>query len=84
MHPHFNGDESVFSFVGDVDVDGSEQNIRINTHYLDGSTTNLSIRRESDTELKPVEVYIDNKLIATYLADGSVVIGPFGGIMDGQ
>jgi prepilin-type N-terminal cleavage/methylation domain-containing protein len=84
MHPHFNGDESVFSYVGNIIVQGANQEIRINTHYLDGSTTNLSIRRESDAELKPVEVYIDNKLIATYLADGSVVAGPFGGIMDGQ
>ena len=84
MHPHFNGDESVFSYVGYVSVQGSTQEIRINTHYLDGNTTNLSIRRLSEEELKPMEVYIDNKLIATYLADGSVVVGPFGGIMDGQ
>lgn len=84
MHPHFNGDETVFSYVGYIPVGGAVQEIRINTHYLDGNTTDLSIRRTSEEELKPMEVYIDSKLIATYLADGSVVVGPFGGIVEGQ
>ena len=79
--PHFNGNKSVFNYVGYFDAGGAEQKITIYSNQLSSSNTVLSIKREPSGSGPKLEIYIDDRLIATYFTDGTVSAGPGGGIM---
>lgn len=80
MQPHFNGNKSVFNFVGYFDA-GVEQEITIYSNQLTPNNTVLSIKREPSGSGPKLEISIDDKLIATYFTDGTVSPGSDGGIM---
>lgn len=84
MEPHFNGDKSVFNYVGYFSAGGATQKIRIYSNRLDPSNTILAITREPNTVAVPLEISIDNRVIVTYLGDGTMSVGAFGGTVISQ
>ncbi len=84
MQPHFNGDKSVFNYVGYFGVGGVSQKISMYSNHLDPNNTILSIIREPEGVAVPLEVSIDDRVIVTYLSDGTAVAGSFGGTMTVQ
>jgi hypothetical protein len=84
MQPHFNGDKSVFNYVGYFGVGGVSQKISMYSNHLDPNNTILSIIREPEGISVPLEVSIDDRVIVTYLSDGTAVAGSFGGTMTVQ
>lgn len=84
MASYFNSDKSVFDWEDTVTVNGNEEIFRIHTHALDASHTVLSIHRDRRYDDLSVVVAIDNKQIATYAANGTATVGPFGGTMQPQ
>lgn len=79
-----NGDLSEFDWEGEVDVDGDTQTMRIHTHLLDASDTELSITRDGRFNDKEVTVEIDGNEIVNYAQDGTATVGAFGGTMEAQ
>ncbi|MEK7077938.1 MAG: prepilin-type N-terminal cleavage/methylation domain-containing protein [Patescibacteria group bacterium] len=84
MTPYFNTDQTGLDYTGSFTVAGQPQKIRVHTHNLDSSVTTLSIHRDLMNNSKPVEIYIDSKIIVTYAADSSAIVGAFGGTMTPQ
>lgn len=84
MQPHFNGDKSVFNYVGYFGVGGISQKISMYSNHLDPNNTILSIVREPADVGVALEVSIDDRVIVTYLSDGTAVVGSFGGTMTVQ
>lgn len=80
----FNADETDFEWDGTVDVNGSEQALRINTHSLDSANTLLSIHRDQRFNDKAVAISIDDQEIVSYAVDGTATVGSFGGTMEQQ
>lgn len=65
-----------FDCTQSVIVGGSEQVIRVNTHYLDAATTTLSINRDMRFNSKDVDISFDTVLIVSYSGSSSVTKGP--------
>lgn len=73
-----------FDWSGTVDVNGSNQVLRIHSHLLDPFNTILSVHRERDENTNAVDISVDGNLITRYDAAGNVTLGPFGGTMEAQ
>lgn len=84
MSDHFNSDQTSFDWEGTVDVNGEEQTLRVYTHLLDATNTELSINRDRRFNTKAVTVAIDNQDIVSYEADGTATVGGSGGTMEQQ
>lgn len=84
MAPYFNADKTHFDWDGAVSVGGDIQKLRIHTHSLTASNTILSITRDRRFNDKAVIIAIDAQEIVRYVADGTVTVGPFGGILEIQ
>lgn len=82
--PHFNGDRSVFNFVGNFSGGGASQQIRIYSNQMSAGNTILSITREPANISVPLVISIDNRTIITYFGDGTMSVGAFGGTVVGQ
>lgn len=66
-----------FLWEDDVDVNGSNQHLRIVSHSIGVSDTNLAIRRDRMENDKALVIDVDGVVIATYTA-GGVVSGGVG------
>lgn len=88
MAGFFSADRSYFSWDDSIDVNGSNQSLRIHTVSLSASDTVLSIHRNGSLNNKAVIVSIVDdgveKEIANYSAAGTVSVGPYGGTMTVQ
>ena len=84
MEPHFNGDRSVFNYVGNFTSGGVNQTIRIYSNQINNNNTILSVTRDPIGINLPLEISIDGRVIVTYLADGTMSVGAFGGTVIGQ
>jgi len=73
-----------FDWSGTIDVNGSSQTVRMQSHLLNASNTILSVHRERDKNDKPLNILIDSNLITSYDSGGNVTVGPFGGAMEIQ
>lgn len=74
----------VFDWEGTIDVGGSDQTLRVHTHSLSGTDTNLSIHRDRQKNDKAVQILIGGNDIVSYTAAGVATIGSFGGTMTVQ
>ncbi len=81
MTPYFSLGQTSFDYTGLFTVAGQIQKIRVHTHNLDSANTILSVHRDLMANSKPVEIAIDSKVIVTYSADNSAIVGVFGGTM---
>lgn len=81
MQPHFNGNHTVFNYVGYFSEGGVAQKITMYSSQLDPQNTVMSIIREPAASGPTLEISIDNRVIVTYLADGTVSVGSGGGMM---
>lgn len=84
MAGFFDGPKSVFDWSGTVDVNGSNQTLRVHTHSLDAFDTELSITRDKRYNDKAVDVSIDSKAIVSFSAAGVATVGAYGGTMTTQ
>ena len=83
MQPHLNGSKTVFNYVGYFNEGGVNQKITMYSNQLDPNNTILSITR--NPRVRPtLEISIDNNVIVTYFADGTVSVGSSGGTMIAQ
>jgi prepilin-type N-terminal cleavage/methylation domain-containing protein len=64
-----------FEWEGTVDVNGSDQILRIHTHLMDASDTILSVHRDQRYNDKALEIRIDGTEIVTYTAAGVATKG---------
>ncbi len=62
----------VFDCTKTVNVGGSNQVIRINSHYIDPANTTLSINRDLRYNNKAVDVYFDSVFVIGYGASGII------------
>lgn len=74
----------VFDWEGTVNVNGSDQTLRIHSHFIDASNTVLSIHRDRRHNDKALQILIDSSDIVSYTADGQATVGFFGGAMTQQ
>lgn len=81
MQPHFNGNHTVFNYVGYFSEGGVAQKITMYSSQLDPNNTVMSIIREPAANGPTLEISIDDRIIATYYSDGTVSAGSGGGIM---
>ncbi len=84
MAGFFNVGKTVFDWTGTVNVNGTDQTLRIHTHCLSASNTILSINRDLRYNNKALTVKIDNNVIVTYDAAGIATVGAWGGNMTVQ
>ena len=84
MASYFNATKTEFDWEGTTDVGGSDQTIRVNTHLLNATDTNLSVHRDRQKNSKAVQILIDGKDIVSYTAAGVATLGSFGGSMSVQ
>ncbi|MEK7564769.1 MAG: type II secretion system protein [Patescibacteria group bacterium] len=84
MQPHLNGSKTVFNYVGYFNEGGVNQKITMYSNQLDPNNTILSITREPKGSGPTLEISIDNNVIVTYFADGTVSVGSSGGTMIAQ
>ena len=73
-----------FDWSGTINVNGENQTLQIHSHSLDAFNTVLCIHRDQDNNTKPLDILIDAKAIISYAVDGSIVVGPFGGVEEIQ
>lgn len=87
MTGYFNADKSSFDWSGTVNVNGSNQVLRIHTIAVSPNTT-LSVYRDRRTNDKALTISIIDggieKGIATYTATGTTTVGTYGGTMTVQ
>lgn len=85
---YFNADKTFFTWEGTINVNGSNQTIKIHTVSLSASDTMLSIHRNGSLNNKALVVSIVDggveKEIASYTAAGAVTAGAYGGTMTVQ
>ena len=81
---YFNGSQTEFDWQNTINVNGSDQTIRIHTHTLTASDTILSIHRDGRYNDKAVTIEFDGQEIVSYSADGTATVGQFGGTMQEQ
>lgn len=79
MTPHFNGDRSVFNYVGYFNISGETQKVIMYSNQLDPTNTVISIIREPSGSMVPLEISIDDRALITYFDDGNVILGSWGG-----
>jgi len=84
MADYFNIDQTSFDWEGTIDVNGSDQTLRVHTHSLDASDTQLSIHRDRLLNNKAVDITIDGQPIVSYALDGTATVGGSGGTMTVQ
>lgn len=84
MASYFDVGQTVFDWEGTVDVNGSDQKLRIHTHSIGASDTLLSIHRDRRDNTKAVTIDIDGQEIVSYTADGTATVGPSGGTIEQQ
>jgi len=84
MATYFNVGQSVFDWEDTIDVNGSDQILRVHTHNLDAFDTLLSIHRDRNFNDKAVTISIDGLTIVSYAADGTATVGASGGTMSVQ
>jgi prepilin-type N-terminal cleavage/methylation domain-containing protein len=65
---------SIFSWEGEVDVNGEDQELKIHSHALDPNTL-LSVHRDRRYNNKALEIKVDGTTVVTYDASGSVTAG---------
>lgn len=86
MAPYFSGGPppAAFSWGGSFTVDGAAQALRVYTHALGVSDTNLSVNRDRMLNTKAVKITIISPTLGTrdivsYAANGTITVEPFGG-----
>lgn len=84
MSTFFDAGQTVFDWGGTITVSGSGQQMRIHTHSLDASNTQLSITRDGRFNDKGVAISVDGQEIVSYDASGSATVGSSGGTMTVQ
>lgn len=84
MSSYFNAGQTVFDWSGTIDVNGTNQVLRIHTHSLDAFNTTLSIHRDERYNNKALTVSIDSLQVVSYTASGDATVGPSGGVMTAQ
>jgi prepilin-type N-terminal cleavage/methylation domain-containing protein len=84
MAGFFDAGKTEFDWEGTVDVNGSDQTLRVHTHYLDATDTTLSVHRDGQRNDKAVKISIDGNEIVSYSAAGIATVGGFGGAMTPQ
>lgn len=65
-----------FEWEGTVNVDGSNQQLRIHTHLMTFSNTILSVHRDRRYNDKALEIQVDSTTVITYDAVGVVTNSP--------
>lgn len=70
-----NGDETVFSWEGDIDVATSIQTLAIHSLYIDDTDTILSVHRDRRLNDAALAIELDGVDLVTYLADGTATKG---------
>jgi len=73
-----------FYWEGKISVNGSDQILKVHSHFLDGSNTILCIHRDRRYNNEAVQILIDGKEIVSYTAAGTATVGAFGGVMTQQ
>lgn len=86
MAGFFNAGKTVFDWSGTVNVNGSDQVLRVHTHALDAFNTTLSIHRDRRYNSKALTITIVDqgnvdKQIVSYTSSGTATTGSFGGTM---
>lgn len=84
MSSYFNVGQTIFSWEDTIEVNGSNQALKIQTHNLTASDTELSIHRDGRYNDKAVTVEIDGQEIVSYAADGTATVGAYGGTLEEQ
>lgn len=84
MSSYFNGGQTEFDWEEIIDVNGSNQTLRVHTHTLDAANTLLSVHRDGRYNDKAVTISIDAQDIVSYDAGGTATVGTFGGTMEEQ
>ncbi|MDP2671167.1 MAG: type II secretion system protein [bacterium] len=84
MATYFDSGKTVFDWSGTVNVNGSNQVLRVHTHLLDAFSTILSIQRDRRYNDKALNLTIDGLDIVTYTAAGTASVGASGGTMTAQ
>lgn len=84
MPDFFNAGQTDFDWEGTITVSGSGQTLRIHTHSITPTTTELSITRDGRYNDKALIVKIDGQTIVSYAADGTATVGSGGGTMTAQ
>ncbi|OGY25413.1 MAG: hypothetical protein A2Z24_02890 [Candidatus Woykebacteria bacterium RBG_16_44_10] len=82
MASYFNADKSEFNWEGVTDVGGSNQTIKVHTHFLDASNSILSIHRDGMKNDKAVLIEMvfsggSTYTIVSYEANGDATAGSF-------
>ena len=78
---YFNAGKTEFDWQGKVNVNGSDQVVRVHTHVLTSTNTILSVHRDRRYNTKALQVLFDTSDIVFYTADGTANVGNFGGGM---
>ena len=84
IQDYLNPGKTEFSWEGSVDVYGSEQVLKIHTHFLDASNTILCVHRDRRYNDKALRIEIDGLRIVSYTAEGAATVGAAGGTMAQQ
>lgn len=84
MATYFDAGKTEFNWEGKTTVDGSDQKIKVHTHFLDASSSILSIHRDRRYNNKALEIKIDSVSVVSYEAGGNAVIGAFCSDMSAQ
>lgn len=76
---YFNSDQTIFDWQGSVDVNGDTETLRIHSLYIDQYDTVLSVHRDRSINGQAVTISIDSRNIVSYAADGTMIVGDYGG-----
>jgi len=79
-----NAGQTEFDWEASINVNGSNQILRVHTHALDGFDTTLSIHRDRRYNDKALDVSFDANDIVSYTSAGIASVGVFGGTMSEQ
>jgi prepilin-type N-terminal cleavage/methylation domain-containing protein len=85
MATYFDAGKTEFNWEGKTTVDGSDQKIKVHTHFLDASSSIISIHRDRRYNNKALEIKIDNiRVVSYYDSVGNATIGAFCSDMSAQ
>ncbi len=87
MAGYFKSGKTKFDWRGEFIVEGAKQEYRVHTHFLDAFDTLLCIHRNGNNTEAVTTYIVDagiDKEIVHYRADGTGVVGPYGGTFEIQ
>jgi hypothetical protein len=84
MASYFNAEKTIFFWEGTTTVDGTDQKIKVHTHFLDQFNSIISIHRDRRYNNKALEIRIDGVSVVSYDSGGDATIGTFCSDMEAQ